>query len=103
MRDSETGRGAIEQAVNRLADAHEKHIGIYGHGLEDRLTGHHETCNISEFRSGVADRGASVRIPLAVANKGYGYIEDRRPGANADPYSIARVLVETVCLGKSSD
>ena len=37
-----------------------------GAGNEMRLTGKHETCDINTFRSGVADRGASIRIPLPV-------------------------------------
>lgn len=70
---------------------------LYGHALEERLTGLHETCSIHEFRSGASDRGASIRIPLAVSQKGYGYLEDRRPGANADPYVIATLILRTVC------
>ena len=46
-------------------------------------------------RSGVADRGASIRIPLPVQLKGYGYLEDRRPSANVDPYTVARLLIKT--------
>ena len=45
----------------------------------------------------MGNRGASIRIPRPVASKGYGYIEDRRPGANANPYDVAAVLVETIC------
>jgi len=48
-------------------------------------------------RAGVADRGASIRIPLPVQRKGYGYLEDRRPSANVDPYTVARLLIKT-CL-----
>ena len=97
MRSPETGRDAIERAIGRLGERHKEHVAVYGAGLSDRLTGEHETCSINEFRSGVADRGASIRIPRAVADQGYGYLEDRRPGANADPYAIASCLVETVC------
>ena len=42
-------------------------------------------------------RGASVRIPWQVAREGKGYIEDRRPNANADPYLVSRLITETVC------
>ena len=70
------------------------HIKLYGEGLDKRLTGAHETCSINEFRFGNSDRGASIRIPLNTASKGYGYLEDRRPGANCDPYTVtARLLV----------
>jgi glutamine synthetase len=61
-----------------------------------RLTGLHETCNINEFRWGVSDRGASIRIPWQVAQDNQGYFEDRRPAANADPYEVAAVLLDTV-------
>ncbi|MFZ4519839.1 MAG: glutamine synthetase GlnII, partial [Microthrixaceae bacterium] len=63
----------------------DEHLAGYGHGYEDRLTGQHETAHHSEFRYGVSDRGASIRIPWQVAQDGKGYIEDRRPNANIDP------------------
>ena len=44
--------------------------------------------------TGVADRGSSIRIPLPVQLKGYGYLEDRRPAANVDPYVVARLLIK---------
>jgi glutamine synthetase len=97
MRDPKTGAAAIERAVAALSTRHEEHIGTYGHGIEDRLTGAHETCSVREFKSGVADRGCSIRIPRHVASAGYGYLEDRRPGANADPYEVATRILETVC------
>lgn len=97
LRDMRTGGEAIRDAVDRLADAHDEHIAVYGDALDERLTGLHETCSISEFRSGVADRGSSIRIPRHVAKKGYGYIEDRRPGANCNPYAVCARILETVC------
>ena len=45
----------------------------------------------------MSDRGASVRIPWQVAKDGKGYIEDRRPNANMDPYVVSRLMVETIC------
>lgn len=96
-RDSRTGKAAIENAIKALSQSHDKHIAVYGHANEERLTGKHETCSIREFRSGVADRGSSIRIPQQVHLKGYGYFEDRRPGANCDPYLVAARLVATVC------
>ncbi len=96
MRHPETGAETIENAVAALKEKHGEHIAVYGAHLEERLTGLHETCSITEFKSGTSDRGASIRIPLAVAKKGYGYIEDRRPGANCNPYQVAYMLVKTV-------
>lgn len=95
-RNSETGMKAIEEAIKKLSKAHVAHIEHYGSDNHMRLTGDYETSKIDEFRSGVADRGASIRIPRSVANKGHGYFEDRRPGANANPYDVAYMLVKTV-------
>ena len=50
-----------------------------------------------EFKYGVGDRGASIRIPTPVANAGYGYLEDRRPASNMDPYLVCAKLMETIC------
>jgi glutamine synthetase len=69
----------------------------YGKGFERRLTGDHETCSHRDFRWGVSDRGGSVRIPLHVKEAECGYIEDRRPGANADPYAVCNYIMEAVC------
>ena len=97
MRDPKTGKAVIEKSLSLLSKKHKEHIEVYGHGLSDRLTGLHETCHIDEFRHGVGDRGASLRIPLHVSKKGYGYLEDRRPGANADPYQVSARILKTIC------
>lgn len=91
------GLKVIEQAIAKLGKRHDHHIRNYGDGIEQRLTGHHETCDYREFRYGVADRGSSIRIPLETSRKGYGYFEDRRPCANVDPYVVTRLLLETCC------
>ena len=96
-RDPSSGLVHIEASIERLEQNHDSHISHYGHKLHERLTGWHETCDINTFKWGVAHRGASVRVPQLVATKGYGYLEDRRPGANADPYMVAACLVGTVC------
>ncbi len=75
----------------------EEHILGYGHGIEDRLTGAHETQRFDTFSYGVSDRGASIRIPWQVARDQKGYIEDRRPNANADPYVVTALITDTVC------
>ena len=97
-RTQETGIKAIETAVQRLQASHDKHVLDYGDGLENRLTGLHETCHIGQFKSGISDRGASIRIPMQTSQQSCGYFEDRRPGANADPYKVSARLVESVCL-----
>ncbi|MES2503606.1 MAG: glutamine synthetase beta-grasp domain-containing protein [Myxococcota bacterium] len=96
MRDEKTGWGEITKLVEGLSTHHKEHIAEYGAGLEERLTGHHETCDINTFKMGECDRGASIRIPEPVVQKRCGYIEDRRPGANADPYRISTRLLKTL-------
>jgi glutamine synthetase len=91
------GWPAIIAACEALGARVKEHISNYGAGIEDRLTGAHETAHLTKFSYGVSDRGASVRIPGQVAREKRGYIEDRRPNANADPYVVARLIVETVC------
>ena len=88
---------ACIDACVALGERASHHVENYGHGIEERLTGKHETCSYKEFRYGVSDRGASVRIPWQVERDQKGYIEDRRPNANCDPYVVTRLLTETIC------
>lgn len=96
-RDPQKGRAAIIHSIKMLEKNHVKHIKNYGDRLEERLTGRFETSSIDQFSAGDADRGSSIRIPRPVAIKGYGYIEDRRPGANADPYLVAALIISSIC------
>lgn len=91
------GMRAIDEACQKLAPRHDRHIAVYGVGNEERLTGLHETCHITQFRYGAFDRGASIRIPLYTVQNGHGYLEDRRPAANCDPYLVCGAILETVC------
>jgi glutamine synthetase len=93
----EGGMEAIQAAMAKLEARHALHIANYGAGIEQRLTGLHETCDYRKFKHGVGDRGASVRIPPATRAEGKGYFEDRRPCANIDPYIVTRLLIETIC------
>ncbi len=88
---------AIERACKAIGERVQEHIAGYGHDIESRLTGAHETAPYDRFSYGVSNRGASIRIPWQVARAGKGYAEDRRPNANADPYTVTRLLLETVC------
>ncbi len=96
MRESYEPIIAACEAMGALGKP-EEHLTGYGVGIEDRLTGAHETQRFDEFSYGVSDRGASIRIPWQVAKDGKGYIEDRRPNANADPYVVSALVTETVC------
>ena len=94
---SEGGIKVINAACEKLKDKHSEHIEVYGAHNEERLTGLHETCSIREFRYGISDRGASIRIPMQTSNDGFGYLEDRRPSANMDPYRVCYALLKTTC------
>jgi len=92
----------IEDAIEKLAKNHKKHIMAYdpknGEDNMRRLTGLHETSSIDEFSAGVANRGASVRIPRQVGEDGMGYLEDRRPSSNCDPYKVTEMIVKTTLI-----
>ncbi|KAA0719898.1 Glutamine synthetase [Triplophysa tibetana] len=98
----EGGIEHIEQAIEKLRKCHAEHIRVYDpHGGEDnrrRLTGLQATSSIHDFSAGVADRGASVRIPRLVAQDKCGYFEDRRPAANCDPYVVICAISRTCML-----
>jgi glutamine synthetase len=94
------GYDAIITACESLGADQDKvleHVRQYGHGIEERLTGLHETAPWDVYTYGVSDRGASVRIPWQVEVDKKGYIEDRRPNANVDPYVVTRLLISTCC------
>lgn len=85
----------------KLMDAFEKnrdeHIAAYGPDNHLRLTGLHETQSIDKFSWGVADRGASIRVPHSFVKNDYkGYLEDRRPNSQGDPYKIVGRILKTI-------
>jgi len=91
------GEDMIKAICEAFGAVHDAHIGEYGSDNNQRLTGLHETQSIEKFSYGVSDRGASIRIPLPTVQDGWkGYLEDRRPASNADPYRVAARIVNTV-------
>ena len=88
----------IVAACKKLGPKHAEHIKVYGEGNERRLTGRHETASINDFSYGVANRGCSIRIPRQCSEEGKGYLEDRRPASNCDPYVVSSKIAHTVCL-----
>ncbi len=94
----EVGGEPYFKALMAAFDKHkEEHIAVYGPDNHLRLTGLHETQSIDKFNYGLADRGASVRVPHSFVNNGYkGYLEDRRPNSQGDPYAIAGRIVKTI-------
>jgi glutamine synthetase len=91
------GKEYFEQLMGAFKEARADHIAVYGPDNHMRLTGKHETASIDTFSWGIADRGASIRVPHSFVNNGYkGYLEDRRPNSMGDPYQIASQILKTI-------
>jgi glutamine synthetase len=91
------GKEYFEALMAAFDEYKDEHIAVYGPDNHLRLTGLHETQSIDKFNYGIANRGASVRVPHSFVNNGYkGYLEDRRPNSLGDPYKIAGRILETI-------
>lgn len=91
------GKEYFEQLMVAFEKDKDEHIAVYGPDNHLRLTGLHETQSIDKFTYGVADRGASIRIPHSFIQNNYkGYLEDRRPNSQGDPYQIASRILKTI-------
>ncbi|BCS83371.1 glutamine synthetase [Cotonvirus japonicus] len=90
------GFDIIVKSMDKLKNRHIEHMKVYGTNNQDRMSGNHETSNYDEFSYGIASRKSSVRIPNETAKNGFGYFEDRRPGANIDPYQVTSIILETI-------
>ena len=102
MREGTKGMEYINQMMAKFGAKHDLHISLYGDDNQKRMTGHHETSDIREFSFGVGNRAASFRIPTSTAHaNGAGYIEDRRPASNIDPYIVGAMQVDTGVLEES--
>ena len=95
---SRTGLAYIEDAIRKLEQKHIQHMSNYGQENDNRMTGNHETSSVDKFTWGVANRQASIRIPTRTHNAKKGYLEDRRPGSNIDPYIVTGLLFHTTVL-----
>jgi glutamine synthetase len=93
----EGGKEYINSLAAGFGDYHKEHLMEYGAHNEERLTGEHETASMDKFSYGASDRGASIRIPIyTIEHDWKGYLEDRRPASNADPYRVANRIMKTV-------
>ena len=94
------GFAKIIEAIERMGAPGKpaEHLAVYGPENTKRLTGAHETARHDQFSYGVANRGASIRIPRETEFNGYGYFEDRRPAANIDPYLVTSKIAHTTLL-----
>jgi glutamine synthetase len=93
---NEGGKEYFKALFNAFELRHEVHIENYGSDNNLRLTGKHETQSIHKFSWGVSDRGASIRVPQKTSENWKGYIEDRRPASNGNPYQIIKVIVDAI-------
>ena len=99
-RDSErrnAGLKCIYKYIDRLSKKHAEHIRVYGDN-SNRLNGACETSDFHTFSYAAGDRGASIRIPKSVLKAGCGYLEDRRPASDADPYRVIAAIFSTTCI-----
>jgi glutamine synthetase len=91
------GKEYFEAVMGAFKDHVAEHIAVYGPDNHLRLTGLHETQAIDKFSYGLSDRGASIRMPVNFIKNGYkGYLEDRRPNSEADPYQIISRIQHTI-------
>lgn len=94
---NDNGYKYILEACQKLKYKHEEHLTVYGDNNDRRLTGKHETSSMTTFTWGVGTRNTSVRIPNQTFLLQRGYLEDRRPAANVDPYlSTSKLLLTCV-------
>ena len=100
---TEGGEDYFKNIFRAFDSRHQLHINNYGSSNELRLTGKHETQSIDKFSWGVSDRGASIRVPLQTSKNWKGYIEDRRPASNGDPYKIVGIISETLDFALTLD
>ena len=91
---AENGMSVIYGYMENFKEKHMEVINVSGKGNEQRLSGHYETSSFQEFSWGLANRGCSIRIPRITELEGKGYLEDRRPAANCDPYVVTSVIAD---------
>lgn len=93
----------IHEAINQLALKHKQHMAVYGTDNELRMTGEHETSSYDNFTFGSGNRAVSVRIPTQSERDKKGYLEDRRPSSNMDPYVVTGIIFKTTVIDPTSN
>jgi glutamine synthetase len=100
----EEGGEEYFKSIFRVFESNAKsHIDNYGSDNHLRLTGKYETQSIDKFSWGISDRGASIRVPKSVGETWKGYLEDRRPASNANPYKIMYSISTSLDLAEKLD
>ena len=102
MREGSQGMAYIEEMMKKFEAKHALHLELYGEDNDKRLTGVHETSSFTKFSWGCGNRACSFRVPTQVMSaNGKGYIEDRRPASNIDPYIVSSIIFDTACIPDS--
>lgn len=97
----EGGLDVIKECLPRLENTHAQFLPLCdakgGEDNQGRLTGHY--CQApKDFSWGIEDRDAAIRISRQVEHEGKGFLEDRRPASNFDPYLVTSALVQVIIL-----
>jgi len=95
------GLDVIYDAIEKLRLKHTEHMKVYGRDNDKRMSGKYETAKYDVFsfnKDRSVDRGASIRVGYDTIKDGKGYIEDRRPASNMDPYKVTSKIFETTCM-----
>lgn len=100
MREGEGGMDYIYEIIRKLSLKHAECLEVYGDNSK-RLTGNFETSKKDEFSYGIGNRAASVRIPTFTARDKKGYIEDRRPASDLDPYLACAMILDATLVEES--
>ena len=88
----------IHEAVDKLSANHKDIMKAYGSKNSLRMTGNNGTSNVDEFTWGIGDRSCSVKISNETVRNKMGSLEDRRAGADVDPYIATSLLFKTISL-----
>lgn len=98
----DNGLSTLQEYMQKLSKRHDEHLKKYdpygGEQNKRRLTGKDGASAADTFSSGVGDKNLSVRITKESETKKKGYVEDRRPAANGDPYAVCDMIVRTCLL-----
>jgi glutamine synthetase len=88
---------SVAALITNMQTNHVNDIKFFGsENNKLRLGGKNETSSYDTFTYGIANRGSSIRIPRTFVKNLKGYIEDRRPGSDMDPYIVTQIITEYV-------
>jgi len=93
----------VLDTTQKLLEAHRElvdpQLGWYGFVAEKCLKNAQRACKWdADPQYGIGDRNNAIRIPLETALNMKGHIEDCRPCADMNPYTVCRKILEVTCL-----